>query len=96
MIAGRDSVCETETEQRVQSHRPRHQRPPGPHVDGGGHESRLTTADDRVRVDFGFGHLETSRDSHGRNATAQVNIRYALAHDAGTLTVDVDAMSNTF
>lgn len=67
-----------------------------------GQAGTVTTADDRIHIDFGSAHVEVSRDGTLRTGMPLHDFAYDEAvtvvvdHDAGTLTVDADTVSYTF
>lgn len=62
----------------------------------------VTTAGDRIHIDFGSAHIQLSRDGTLRTGMPlhdfahDDTVAVTIDHDAGTLTVDADTVSYTF
>lgn len=67
-----------------------------------GQAGDVTTADDRIHIDFGSAHIELSRDGTLQTGMPlhdfahDDTVAVVVDHDAGTLTVDADTVTYTF
>jgi len=67
-----------------------------------GQTGDVTTADDRIHIDFGSAHIELSRDGTFQTGMQLHDFAHddivavVVDHDTGTLTVDADPVTYTF